>query len=104
MVAAPVAEEMFFRGFLQGRLRQGFGPVLAIGLTTIAFSLVHYSGNLLHPLGVAVMSIGCGVLRERTGSLWPAILLHAVNNSSSSSRSSCAADPCGPARTALTRA
>lgn len=81
VVAAPVAEEMFFRGFLQGRLRQGFGPVLAIGLTTIAFSLVHYSGNLLHPLGVAVMSIGCGVLRERTGSLWPAILLHAVNNS-----------------------
>jgi membrane protease YdiL (CAAX protease family) len=36
---------------------------------------------MLHPLGVALLSIGCGYLRERTGSLWASILLHAINNS-----------------------
>jgi membrane protease YdiL (CAAX protease family) len=81
VVAAPAAEEIFFRGFLQQRLRRGFGPFVAIGLSTIAFAMVHYNGGMLHPLGVALLSIGCGYLRERTGSLWASILLHAINNS-----------------------
>lgn len=81
VVAAPAAEEIFFRGFLQGRLRRGFGPGVAIILASVAFSSVHYNGGVLHPLGVLVLSLGCGYLRERTGSLWAPILLHALNNS-----------------------
>lgn len=81
VVAAPAAEEIFFRGFLQGRLRRGFGPCVAIVIASLAFASVHYNGGILHPLGVLVLSLGCGYLRERTGSLWAPVLLHALNNS-----------------------
>ena len=77
---APVAEEVFFRGILQTLAvnvvrRRG----VAIGLTSVAFGLVHYSQPQVIP-ALVVLAVLIGYAYERTGSLIPPILIHAVFN------------------------
>jgi uncharacterized protein len=78
---APLAEEIFFRGFLFGALRK-YGLVPAAGITGIAFGLAHVASS---PIGfivpLAVFGVLLCLLYERTGSLYPSIALHCVNNS-----------------------
>jgi membrane protease YdiL (CAAX protease family) len=80
-VVAPVCEELFFRGYLFGALRR-HGLLVAAGVTGLAFGLAHV---LSSPIGFIVPLAGLGVLLcllyERTGSLYPCIALHALNNS-----------------------
>ncbi len=73
-----LAEELFFRGWLQRRLVEALGPAAGIGLATLAFAGMH--GDLVQ--GVAVLPAGAllGYLAWRTGSLWPAVLGHAAFN------------------------
>jgi membrane protease YdiL (CAAX protease family) len=81
-IAAPVGEELFFRRILQGWLEKlmpsahGAG---AIGIASLAFAAAHAGQGLayipLFPLGVVL-----GVLAQRTGSIIPSILLHALFN------------------------
>ena len=77
VVAAPVAEELVFRGFLQPALRPRLGAKGAIAATALAFGLVHPP-----PLALpaALLGAGFGWLAMRSGSLLPAILAHAVHN------------------------
>ena len=42
VVAAPLTEEVFFRGLLQGALRDRFGPVRAVVISSLAFAVVHF--------------------------------------------------------------
>ena len=81
-VIAPIGEELFFRGFFFGALRNWHGPWLGALLTGIAFGGIHAGSS---PLGylVPLMLFGVGLcmLYEWTGSLYPAIALHALNNS-----------------------
>ena len=81
-VIAPLGEELFFRGFFFGSLRNWHGPWLAAVLTGIAFGGIHASSS---PVGylVPLMIFGAGLcmLYEWTGSLYPPIALHALNNS-----------------------
>lgn len=80
-VVAPIAEELFFRGFLFGALRKR-GLVVALLVSGGVFGLAHLGGS---PLGFIVPLATLGVLLalvyERTGSLYAAIALHALNNS-----------------------
>jgi uncharacterized protein len=89
---APVAEEFFFRGFFYRALRGRFSVLTAAVIDGIVFGLIHYEGCdqadtscsgadgllLVPPLGVLGM-IFC-LVYERTGSLFPVIALHALNN------------------------
>jgi membrane protease YdiL (CAAX protease family) len=80
-VCAPLAEEFFFRGYFFGALR-GMGLWPAALLTGVAFGIVHVFGSpiaFLVPL--ALLGTGLALLRERTGSLYPGIALHCINNS-----------------------
>lgn len=81
-VIAPIGEELFFRGFFFGALRNWRGPWLAALLTGVAFGGIHAGSS---PVGylVPLMLFGAGLcmLYEWTGSLYPAIALHALNNS-----------------------
>jgi membrane protease YdiL (CAAX protease family) len=81
-VAAPICEEFLFRGFIFGALRSWRGPLVAAVVTGVLFGAVH-AGSApvvdLVPLGVLGMLL-CG-LRQFTGSLYPCIALHALNNS-----------------------
>jgi membrane protease YdiL (CAAX protease family) len=80
-VAAPIAEETFFRGFFFGALRNWRGVWPAAAITGVVFGAVHvgsYSVAYLPPL--AVLGFALCLLRWRTGSLYPCIALHAMNN------------------------
>lgn len=87
----PTAEELVFRGVLQGQaLRltspngqpRQLGPVsLANVLVTVGFVALHLRAQpLAWALAVAVPSLVLGHLRERFSSVWPAVAVHAFYN------------------------
>ena len=82
IVVAPIAEEFLFRRVLQGWLQTlplPFGSASAIGLTALAFALAH-AGHGLAWLPLLALGAVLGVLVRQTGSIMPAILLHAFFN------------------------
>lgn len=87
VLVRPVLEEVVFRGLLQGQLlRLGaarrLGPVsLANVLATLAFVAAHaFSQPPAWTLATLAPSLVFGHLRERFGSVWPAIVVHALYN------------------------
>jgi membrane protease YdiL (CAAX protease family) len=73
-----LAEELFFRGYMQRRLLERWTPAWSIAVTTVLFALMH-----VHPYSVlAILPVGgwLGVLAWRTGSIWPSAACHAFNN------------------------
>jgi CAAX protease family protein len=81
-VVAPMAEEFFFRGFFYGTLRNWKGPWPAALLTGLVFGAIHFgSAEAAFLLPLAFFGFSLCLLRERTGSLYPGIALHCMNNS-----------------------
>jgi membrane protease YdiL (CAAX protease family) len=79
VVLVPFAEEALFRGFLFKGVRSAFSfPVTAI-VVSVLFAVAH--GQLDVGLDVFALSLVLCYLRERTGSLWPGIVLHSLKNS-----------------------
>jgi len=80
VVIAPAAEECFFRGLLQTYFANVFrGRWAAILTASVAFGLVHISQpHALVALTFLAILLGC--LYERTGSILPAIAVHAMFN------------------------
>jgi len=77
-VAAPLGEELFFRGFALPALARSFGPIAACLLSGAMFSALHV--NRIGFLGLCEIGVLLAFLRLRSGSLWPAIVCHATNN------------------------
>jgi membrane protease YdiL (CAAX protease family) len=76
---APLWEEIFFRGILQGALRRRFGAVWAVAGSAGLFALLHPQ----LPLGfVPIFLIGAvlAAFYEWRRSLVPGMVLHAINN------------------------
>ena len=78
VVIAPIAEEMIFRGYLYGKLKKRIPWWGAAVLTSILFGLAHGQWNVA--VDTFVLGMFLSTLREFTGSLWPAILLHMAKN------------------------
>jgi uncharacterized protein len=78
-VAAPIAEELFFRGFIYPALRARVGVVLGLVITSAFFALLHLTPTVLPTL--FVIGAGLGVLYEATGSIWPGVFMHSAINS-----------------------
>jgi uncharacterized protein len=82
VVAAPVAEEIFFRGFMFAGFRGATRFWVAATIPSLIWGAMHYTGP--ESWGVCLQLAIFGVilcwLYERTGSLWPPIALHAFNN------------------------
>ena len=76
---AGAAEELFFRGYMQTRLRAAWPPAAAVTVTSVAFGLLHM--EWVHASMAFVLGLYLGMLTERTGSALPAIVCHVVNNS-----------------------
>lgn len=81
------AEELLFRGAIQGRLRERFGPVPAVAGASLLFGSIHltnYSGSLPSVVAGALLIAGVGavfgVLYERTGNLAVPVLAHGCYN------------------------
>ncbi len=75
----PIAEEFYFRGMIYPVLRRRFGPVATIVINAALFSLVHAIPAVLPALFVVGLLIA--FLREWSGSLYPCILYHVLQNS-----------------------
>lgn len=76
-VVIPVAEELLFRGVLYGGLRR-YGVARATIVSAAVFGLAH--GPTVVALGAFVLGVIMALVYERTGSLWPAVVAHGVNN------------------------
>jgi len=75
---APVGEEMLFRGVLHTWLRQRVPAWVTIALTAVAFAMIHGFPAIL-PLAFAI-GVGFGWVRERTRSIVPTVVAHALHN------------------------
>ncbi len=89
LVVAPVLEEVMFRGILQTALRRYAGsPWIGILLASVIFAAIHLSWDLgtgvvrgwenLPPLFALAVALGYNY--ERSGRLWPCILMHMLFN------------------------
>lgn len=76
-----LAEEAGFRGYMQSMLERERGPVLAIAVVLIAFAAVHFSHGINSTLPrvpyYLAIAVIYGVLTYRTGSILPALVIHA---------------------------
>jgi uncharacterized protein len=81
---APVAEEFFFRGFFYRALRSRYSMLVAAAIDGLLFGVIHFDFSsadallILPPL--AALGFMFCLVYERTGSLYPVIGLHAINN------------------------
>lgn len=76
-ILAPLLEELVFRGILLN-LFSKYGTLTALFMTSLAFSMIHFSPEtavLMFFLGFLL-----GVIRLSTGSVWAAVIAHSVNN------------------------
>lgn len=84
----PIAEELLFRGFIQGRLREWHWarrPFISLStanyITTLLFVITHLvNHSLWWAIAVAVPSLVFGYFRDRHGHIYPCIALHAAYN------------------------
>ena len=78
VIAAPLTEEVFFRGLLQGALRDRFGPVRAVAISSLAFAVVHF--QVVQFPALLVFGIVHGLLVLTTRRLGAALWSHAAFN------------------------
>ncbi|MHC4908605.1 MAG: lysostaphin resistance A-like protein [Planctomycetota bacterium] len=85
-VAAPIVEEIAFRGLLYRHLRDASRMIGTVGSIIISTLLGAFVFAAIHPQGLlaipALMSVAVGMTltREWRGSLIPSMVIHAVNN------------------------
>jgi membrane protease YdiL (CAAX protease family) len=95
-IVVPFAEEGFFRGVLLSMLLWGFGKlyaantadILTLIISTLIFSTAHLNNLGHYPTGFILFQVGFstivglafGYSRIKTGSIYPAIILHALFN------------------------
>lgn len=80
-----VAEESFFRGFIQKYLCLVFqnikyGYLLAISIASILFGLAHYAGGVLYVLLAFIAGMGYGFIYFRTKRIESSIITHFLLN------------------------
>ena len=81
IVAAPVFEEVLFRGFMfRGIQASALGNRGAIVISAAVWAVIHIQYDAYLIATIFVLGILFGAARAVTGSLYPAIALHAVTN------------------------
>lgn len=82
IIAAPIAEEAFFRGFLLGGLRRArdgvWGRRIALPVSAVLFAVSHFYIPLLIPFTISALLFG--LLYIRTNSLTAPTLAHSAHN------------------------
>lgn len=80
-VVAPMCEELLFRGFIFTALRNWRGTLPAAAITGLLFGGVHVgSAPALDLVPLAALGFGLCLLYRYTGSLYPCMIAHALNN------------------------
>lgn len=78
IVAAPVTEEIIFRGCVYGVSRKFAGRLAALFFSSVVFAVIH--GHLASLPGLFLLSLALTLAYERSGSLWAPITMHAAFN------------------------
>lgn len=83
------AEELLYRGIVQGTIRRVLGPVGAIGIASAVFASIHASGLIGAPIEmlatlstVFVLAVVLGSIYELSGNLLVPALVHGLFNAS----------------------
>jgi len=77
-LSPAICEELLFRGFILQGLRGSVRPWVAVVVTALLFGLLHMS--IYRLAGTTALGVLMGFLVLRTGSIYPAMLFHFVNN------------------------
>ena len=77
-ITPAICEELLFRGYVQRQAERSMGIAGGVLFSGIIFGLYHL--RLSQALPLCVLGIYLAWLVWRTGSLWPAIIVHFVNN------------------------
>ena len=80
VIAAPVTEEVCFRGMLFGGLREKLPRIGAALICGLIFGALHAITGISAVPPLIVFGFLLALLYERTGSILPGILLHMLNN------------------------
>lgn len=78
VIAAPIFEEIIFRGFLFQGLKSKTGITWAAAISTVLFAVVHTQYDFWGWISVGMMGLTACYLTHRTGSLKTAIVFHAI--------------------------
>ncbi len=78
VIAAPFAEELFFRGIIYGVAKRYGGMTAALIFNAAFFAVIHGSLPIIGPL--FVLAVCLTLAYEFTGSLWVPIFMHAAFN------------------------
>ena len=77
-VGPGFGEEFLFRGYIQRGFVQRLGPGPGVGIAAALFGALHLD-PVQGPMA-AILGLYLGHVAWRTGSLWPAVICHGVNN------------------------
>lgn len=81
IIAAPIFEELFFRGFmLSGISRSRLGITGGILITALIWTAVHQQYDWYVRGNILVLGILFGYARHKSGSLLPSLTMHALMN------------------------
>ncbi len=78
-VLPGIAEELLFRGYIQTRLSQRWGRWWGVIVAAVLFGIMHL--DPVHGTFACVIGMYLGYLTEHAGSIRPAMVCHAINNS-----------------------
>lgn len=80
VVAAPISEEVCFRGFLFGGLRERLPRLGAALISALVFGGLHATTGVSAVPPLIFFGFLLALLYEKTGSIVPGIMLHMLNN------------------------
>lgn len=83
IAAAPILEEIIFRGFLFTALMDLFGWRVAVAITSVLFAGLHLSqlrGNWPAVIVIFLVGFVLTLVRYRTDSLIPSVIMHTAYN------------------------
>lgn len=80
VVLAPLSEELFFRGMVFAGIRSRLSLWPAAVVSGVIFGLPHVPTGPLAALLLVILGTVLAWLYERTGSLWPCVFVHTLNN------------------------
>lgn len=81
IIAAPVFEELFFRGFLyKGLCHSRLKPIGAIILTSLCWSFLHMQYDWYGVLQIFLGGLLFGYARYKSGSVYVPVAMHALQN------------------------
>ena len=78
MLAAPIAEELLFRGFLQSAVRITCDKLQTVLISGFVFALIHWNVHVF--LQIFILGLLLAYLFEMTGSLVAPITVHVCHN------------------------